>query len=87
MSGLGRLLLWIVTIGIAAVIVQQHIAYLRRTRPYSFGAFLETAGWIIILLVAIAALFGGLLAPGTRAVEIAAAIVGVLFIGIGSSFR
>ncbi len=87
MSGYARPLLWVITIGVAAVIVQQHIAYFRRARPYSFGAFLETAGWMILLLVAIAALSGGLLAPGTRTVEIAAAIVGVLFVGIGASFR
>lgn len=70
-----------------AVVVLHHVAYFRRTRPFSFGAFLETAGWIIITLVAIAGLAGGFASPGTRIVEIAAAIVGVLFIGIGSSFR
>ncbi len=87
MSLLARALLWAITAAAAVVIVRQHVGYLRRNRSYSFGAFLETAGWIIILLVSVAALYGGLEAPGTRAVEIAAAIVGVLFVGIGSSFR
>lgn len=87
MSLLARVMLWAVAAGSAVVIVRQHVGYLRRLRSYSFGAFLETAGWIIILLVSVAALYGGLEAPGTRAVEIAAAIVALLFVGIGSSFR
>lgn len=69
-----------------AIVVLHHVAYFRRTRPFSFGAFLETAGWIIITLVAIFGLAGGFAGPGTRIVEIAAAIVAVLFIGIGSQF-
>ncbi len=69
------------------VVVAQHIGYFRRTRPMSFAAFLETAGWIVITLVAGAALGGGMISPNTRVVEIAAAIVGALLIGIGGQFR
>lgn len=87
MNAAGRVVLWVLTAGALAVVILHHAAYLRRRRPYSFGAFLETAGWIVITLTAIAALGGGLAAPGTRTVEIAAAVVGVLFIGIGSLFR
>ena len=68
----------------AVVIVRKHVAYFRRVRPFSFGAFLETGGWIILLLVALGALSSGLAESGTRIVEIAAAVVGLLFIGIGS---
>jgi len=69
------------------VVVSQHVGYFRKIRPMSFAAFLETGGWIIITLVALAALRGGMINPGTRVVEIAAAIVGVLLIGIGGQFR
>ncbi len=69
------------------VVVAQHVGYFRRTRPMSFAAFLETAGWILITLVAGAALGGGMVSPNMRVVEIAAAIVGALLIGIGGQFR
>jgi len=71
----------------AVVIVRHHVAYFRRARPVSFGAFLATGGWTILLLVALGALSGGLADSGTRIVEIAAAVVGLLFIGIGSSVQ
>jgi hypothetical protein len=69
------------------VLVRQHVGYFHRTRPYSFGAFLETGGWIIFLLVILGALAGGLDELGTRVVEIAATVVALLFIGIGNSLR
>ncbi len=78
---------WAVLALCAATVIRHHVAYFRRTRPYSFGAFLETSGWIILLLVAAGALYGGLAHAGTRTVEIAAAIVGLGFVGIGASFR
>ena len=69
------------------VVVAQHAGYFRRTRPMSFAAFLETAGWIVITLVAVAVLGGGMISPHTRVVEIAAAIVGALLIGVGGQFK
>jgi hypothetical protein len=69
------------------VIVTQHIGYLHRRRPVTFGAFLETGGWIIITLVALAAVGGGMTGPSTRVVEVSAAIVGALFIGLGGQFK
>jgi hypothetical protein len=78
---------WIAAAACAVIIVRQHIEYFRRTRPFSFGAFLETGGWIILLLVAFGALLGGLAQSGTRIVEIAASVVGLLFVGIGSGLR
>lgn len=78
---------WLAAAACAAVVVRHHIAYFRRARPFSFGAFMETGGWIILLLVALGALSGGLAESGTRIVEIAAAMVALLFIGIGSSVQ
>lgn len=69
------------------IVVFHHAGYLRRTRPLTFGAFLETGGWIVVTLVAIAASGGGMAEPRTRIVEIGAGAVGVLLIGIGSQFR
>lgn len=69
------------------VVVAQHAGYFRKTRPMSFAAFLETAGWILITLVAVAAWGGGMISPNTRVIEIAAAVVGALLIGIGGQFR
>lgn len=80
--------LWIlVAAGGLAIVVAHHLAYFRKTRPLSFGAFVETAGWLILVLVAISAAGGGMGQPSTRVVEIAAAIVGLLFIGIGGQFK
>lgn len=81
-------LVWgvIAAVGLS-VIVAHHTGYFRNRRPLTFGAFLETTGWIIITLCAVAAAGGGLGRPGTRAVEIAAAIVGILLIGIGGHFK
>jgi threonine/homoserine/homoserine lactone efflux protein len=87
MSAVLSAIVWIVLAVALTVVVRQHLAYFRRTRALSFGAFLETAGWIILLLVALGALAGGLAHPGTRIVEIASAVVGVLFILLGSVFR
>ena len=75
---------WIGTAVCAVIIVRHHLAYFHRMRPYSFGAFMETGGWIILLLAAFGALTGGLGEAGTRIAEIAASLVGLLFIGIGS---
>lgn len=69
------------------VVVAQHVGYFRKTRPMSFAAFLETAGWILITLVAVAALGGGMIMPNTRVVEVTAAVVGALLIGIGGQFK
>ena len=87
MSNALLIALWITLAAALVVVVRQHIAYLRRSRPLTFGAFLETSGWIIILLAAIGGVYGGLAHPGTRVVEAASAVVGVLFIVLGSSFR
>lgn len=86
MKLLGPLVLWALTAVGVTIVVWHHVGYFRRRRPFSFGAFLETTGWIIVTLVAIFGLGGGFADPGTRVVEIAAAIVGVIFIGIGSFF-
>lgn len=74
---------WLAAAVCAVVIVRHHVAYFRRARPFSFGAFLATGGWIILLLVTLGALSSGLAYSGTRIVETAAAVVGLLFIGIG----
>jgi hypothetical protein len=87
MSSIALTVLWVILTATLIVVVRHHVAYLRRARSLTFGAFLETAGWIIILLVAIAAVYGGLAHPGTRVVEIATAVVGLLFIALGSAFR
>ncbi len=71
----------------AAVVVRHHRDYVRGRRPLSFGAFLETAGWIVLALVAAAGLAGGAARPGTRIVEIAAAVVGALLVGVGGQLR
>ena len=77
---------WLAAAACAVVIVRHHIAYFRRARPFSFGAFMETGGWIVLLLVALGAPTG-LAHPGTRIVEIATGAVGLLFIGIGRGVR
>jgi hypothetical protein len=87
MSPLLLIVGWIAAAACALVLVRQHVGYFRRTRPYSFGAFMETGGWIILLLVVLGALVGGLDEIGTRVVEIAATVVALLFIGIGTSLR
>lgn len=79
--------IWIALALALIVVIRQHVLYFRRARPLTFGAFLETAGWITILLVAAGAAAGGLAHPGTRIAEIASAVVGVLLILIGSAFR
>jgi len=66
-----------------SLIVAHHVGYFRKRRPLTFGAFLETTGWIIVSLFAIAAFGGGLVHPGTRAVEIAVVMVGLVFVLIG----
>ena len=87
-AGVFARLVWgaVVVVGLG-VIVAQHVGYFRKRRPLSFGAFLETTGWIVITSCAIGVLGGGLARAGTRTVEIAAAIVGILFIGIGGRFK
>lgn len=87
MSTTGLIVLWVILAVALVVIIRHHLAYLRRTRSLTFGAFLETAGWIIILLVAIAGVYGGFAHPGTRVVEIATTVVGLLFIVLGSAFQ
>lgn len=79
--------IWLLLAVALIVVVRHHLGYFRRKRTLSFGAFLETAGWIILLLVALGALYGGLTHPGTRIAEVASAVVGVLFILLGSVFR
>jgi threonine/homoserine/homoserine lactone efflux protein len=71
----------------SSIVTLHHAGYLRRTRPITFGAFLGTAGWIVITLVAIAASGGGMAEPETRIVEIASGAVGILLIGVGGKFR
>jgi threonine/homoserine/homoserine lactone efflux protein len=78
---------WIAAAVCAVIIVRHHAGYFRRTRPFSFGAFMETGGWIIFLLVIYGALIGGLEQSGTRIVEMAASVVGLLFVGIGGRLR
>lgn len=78
---------WAVAAVALLILIRHHVGYFRRARRYSFGAFLETGGWIVILLVAVGAATAGLAHPGTRAVEIASGIVGLLFIALGSAFR
>lgn len=87
MSVAVQIFAWAAAALMLAVIVRHHVGYFRRARPYSFGAFLETGGWIILLLVAAGAAAGGLARPGTRVVEVAAGIVGLLFIAGGAVFR
>ncbi len=80
-------LVWLVLLGSGLyVIVKHHAGYLFRRRATSFGAFLNTAGWIVLTLVALAVMGGWLSAPGTRLVELAIGLVGVVLIGIGWRF-
>ncbi|MDQ7820466.1 MAG: hypothetical protein QN173_04450 [Armatimonadota bacterium] len=83
----GRLL-WVAAVVVTgAVVVRHHRDYLRGRRPLSFGAFLETAGWIVLALVAVAGAAGGAAHPATRTVEIAAAVVGLLLVAVGGQLR
>ena len=78
---------WLVLLGSGLyVIIKHHAGYLFRRRPTSFGAFLNTAGWIVVTLVALAVMGGCLSVPGTRLVELAVGLVGVVLIGIGWRF-
>ncbi len=87
MTTLSRLV-WVAVAAVGlGVVVAHHVAYFRKKRPLSFAAFLETGGWIILVLVASAAGAGGMAHPSTRVVEIAAAAVALLFIAIGGQFR
>ncbi|MGH2437399.1 MAG: hypothetical protein ACRDFA_10435 [bacterium] len=70
-----------------AVVIRQHADYLRRLRPATFRAFLETAGWLIITLASGAAYGGGFESPGTRVVEVSAFVIGLLFVAVGSHTR
>jgi len=83
----GLAAIWVFIAAALVILVRQHLGYLRRTRPLRFGSFLETGGWLILLLVAIAAAFGGLADPRTRIVEIAALAVAVVFVSVGSVLR
>jgi hypothetical protein len=83
-TGLARAVWALLAIGGLGAIVAHHVGYLRKRRPLTFGAFLQTAGWILITLVAITALGGGMRYPGTRMVDLVAALVGIFLIGIGS---
>ncbi len=83
MSFVGRIVwLAIAVIGLT-VLVRHHLGYLFRRRAFTFGAFLATAGWLIITLVAVTAFGRGLSDPRTRTVGLAAGIVGVACIGLG----
>ncbi len=77
----------VVAVVCGIVIVTHHIGYFRRSRPLTFGAFLQTGGWIIIALVAVAAAAGGLERARTQTVEVAQALVGALLIGLGSKLK
>jgi len=85
-GAIARLVWGAIAIAGLSLIVAHHVGYFRKRRPLTFGAFLETTGWIIVTLFAIAAFGGGLVHPGTRAVEIAAVIVGLVFVLIGARF-
>lgn len=77
----------VVAIVSGIVIVTHHIGYFRHSRPLTFGAFLQTGGWIIIALVAAAAAAGGVDRARTQTVEVAQALVGVLLIGLGGKLK
>ncbi len=77
----------VVAIVCGIVIVTHHVGYFRRSRSLTFGAFLQTGGWIIIALVAAAAAAGGLERARTQTVEVAQALVGALLIGLGSKLK
>lgn len=80
---MGRLA-WVVLLGTGVyVLIRHHAAYLSLRRRMSFAAFLGTAGWIILALVALTSLGDGWSAPGTRTVELVAGIIAVVFVGIG----
>lgn len=78
---------WAAAIACGVVVVRHHVAYYRHRRPLRFGAFMATAGWIILLLVMLRAVSAGLGDAGTRIVGIAVTVVSGLFIGIGSLLR
>lgn len=69
------------------IVIRHHAEYLRRRRPFTFRAFLETAGWLVVTLASAAASWGGLESAGTRVVEISAFAIGVLLVAIGSHVR
>jgi threonine/homoserine/homoserine lactone efflux protein len=77
----------VVAIVSGIVIVTHHIGYFRHSRPLTFGAFLQTGGWIIIALVAAAAAAGGLDRARTQTVEVAQVLVGMLLIGLGGKLK
>ena len=83
----GRLLWMAAVVVTGVVVVRHHRDYLRGRRPLSFGAFLETSGWIVLLLVAVSGLAAGPPQPSARIVQIAAAAVGVLLVGVGGMAR
>jgi len=77
-------LAWLGLVGCGLyVIVRHHAAYLFRRRATTFAAFLGTAGWIVVMLVALVAVGGGLNEAGTRLVELVVGLVGLALIGIG----
>jgi len=69
------------------ILVRHHVAYFRGLRAPTFGAFLETAGWLILLLVALGALGGGLENPGTARVELASGIIAASCVVAGWRLR
>jgi hypothetical protein len=77
----------VVAIMSGIVIVTHHIGYFRHSRSVSFGAFLQTGGWIILALVAAAAAAGGVDRARTQTVEVAQVLVGVLLIGLGGKLK
>ena len=77
----------VVAIACGFVVVTHHIGYFRRSRPLTFGAFLQTGGWMIIALVAVAAATGGLERERSQTVEVAQALVGLLLISLGSKLK
>lgn len=87
MTGLARVIWALLAIAGLGTIVFHHLSYFRKRRPLTFGAFLETAGWLILTLVAITAFGGGMADPVTRIVELTMAVVGVLLIGVGGYLR
>jgi hypothetical protein len=66
-----------------AMTVRQHIRYLTGGRPAEFFAFLETSGWMVLLLTSGAALFR--LSSG--ALTLSAGVVGAVLVAIGSLLR
>lgn len=76
----------ILILGLIALgfVVAHHIGYFRGTRRPAFGAFLETGGWLILVLVSAAgALVGAWLDPAGARVLAASTGVGVVCIGVG----